>query len=273
MWRVRAAQRRHQSALEELSCVGDRTPNGIENDSFRHRLALLSGDANLLHRADGRGDIQHDRRMALGGEAVCEGVCAEDRRPTPRRSDQRNEVRASEADQAGLRRQPGVGPGDHELPVPDRGDRHPLTLPGALDTPPHCSGRRARPTAAVSVEQHRTVRLVQHADARARVQLAVPVESGQSFERRNPVVRVAAKLRVHQEPTQSLGVVRRELEALEGIGQAAPQVIDLHQSRAFTPVLRHPISRHFRTPRPRAKRRTIRRSVRKPERPPLGGSW
>ena len=108
--------------------------------------------------------------MALGGEAVREGVGAEDRRPTARRGDQRNEVGAGEADQAGLGRQSGVGRGDHELPVPDRGDSHALALAGALDAPSHCACRRAGPTAAVSVEEDRAVRLVQHADARARVQ-------------------------------------------------------------------------------------------------------
>jgi hypothetical protein len=57
------------------------------------------------------------------------------------------------------------------------------------------------------------------------------------------VVGVAAKLRVHQEPGQSVGVLARELQALEGPGQAAPQVIDPHQRRAFAPAVGHQTSR------------------------------
>jgi hypothetical protein len=40
---------------------------------------------------------------------------------------------------------------------------------------------------------------------------------------------VAAELRVDQEPGQSLGVLLDELQALEGDGKTASQVIDPHQ--------------------------------------------
>jgi hypothetical protein len=47
---------------------------------------------------------------------------------------------------------------------------------------------------------------------------------------------MAAKLRVHQEPGQSLGVLAGELQALEGNGKTASQVIDPHQPRALVLV-------------------------------------
>jgi hypothetical protein len=195
---VRAAQRRHQPTGEELSRVGDRTSRVIEDDSFRHRFSLLRGKADLLHRRHGGGYVQDHGLMTLGGEAVRERVGAEDRRPTAGRGHQRNEVGASEADQAGLGCQSGVGRRDQELPVPDRGDGHALARVGALDTPLHSSGRHAGATAAISVEEDCAVRLLQHARARARVQVAVAVESGQNPKRCDPVVGVAAKLGVHQ---------------------------------------------------------------------------
>jgi hypothetical protein len=52
------------------------------------------------------------------------------------------------------------------------------------------------------------------------------------------VVGGAAQLRVDQEPAQSLSVIGREVEAFEGNGKAAPQVIDPHQPRAFAHVPR-----------------------------------
>jgi hypothetical protein len=51
---------------------------------------------------------------------------------------------------------------------------------------------------------------------------------------------MAAKLGLHQQPAQSLGILGPELQALEGNGEAAPQVIDPHQLRARTVVVGHP---------------------------------
>jgi len=104
------------------------------------------------------------------------------------------------------------------LPVPDRGDSHTLALAGALDTPPHRARRRTGPTAAVSVEEDRPVGLVQHTYTRARVQLAVAVEGGQHPQHRDPMIGVAAKLGIQQEPGQALGVLALQLQALEGSG-------------------------------------------------------
>ncbi|HET7516427.1 MAG TPA: hypothetical protein VFN05_01775, partial [Actinomycetes bacterium] len=207
----------------------------IEDDAFRHRCPLLGGDADPLHRAHGRGDVQHYCVMAPGGQAVGEGVGAEHGSPSAGRGDQRDEVGAREADQAGLGRQPGVGRRDQELPVPDRGHRHALTLAGAIDAPAHRLGRRAGSTAAVAIEEDRPVGLVQHPHARSRVQRAVEIEASQYAEGCDPVVGMAAKLRVHQEPAQSLGVLGCELQALEGSGETASQVIDPHQPHV--PVL------------------------------------
>ena len=145
----------------------------------------------------------------------------------------------TEADHAGLGRQSGEGRGDQKLPVPDRGDGHALALAGPLDTPPHRACRRAGPATAIPVEEDRPVRLLQHVHARASVQLAVAVESGQKPERRDPVVGMAAKLRVDQEPAQSLGALRHKMKALEGNREAASQVIDPHQPRAFELVVGH----------------------------------
>jgi len=93
----------------------------------------------------------------------------------------------------------------------------------------------ARATSAVSIEEDRPVGLVQHAHARARVQRAVAIEAGQHPQGCNPVVGMAAKLRVDQECAQSLGVLAGELQVLEGNSETTSQVIDLHQPCA--PVL------------------------------------
>ena len=44
---------------------------------------------------------------------------------------------------------------------------------------------------------------------------------------------MAAKLRVHEEPGQSLRVHRRQLKRLEGDDETAPQAINPHQTSAF----------------------------------------
>jgi hypothetical protein len=49
------------------------------------------------------------------------------------------------------------------------------------------------------------------------------------------MVGVAAKLGIQQEPGQALGILAGELQALEGIGKTASQVIDPHQPRV--PIL------------------------------------
>jgi hypothetical protein len=162
--RQHAAQRideqRQAEALVRGVRAAERRQQTIEDDPLGHRLALLRGAANLLHRDHSRSDVQDDWVMTLGGEAVREGVGAKDRRPTAGRGDQRDEVRAGEPDQAGVGGEPGVGPGDKELPVPDRRDGDALALAGTLDTPVHRPGRHVGPTPAVSVEQDRAVRLV-----------------------------------------------------------------------------------------------------------------
>ena len=53
------------------------------------------------------------------------------------------------------------------------------------------------------------------------------------------MVGVAAKLGIQQEPGQALGVLALQLQALEGSGEAAPQVIDPHQPRAFALPVGH----------------------------------
>jgi hypothetical protein len=239
VWRVRVAQRRQQPALQERRRVGDRPPAAVEDDAFRHRRALLGGDPSLLHRAHGGGNVQDHGRMSPGGQAECDGVGAEDRGAAAGRGDQRDEVGACEADRARLGGEPDVGRGDEELPVPHRGHRHARALAGTVDAPAHRQGRCAGPGTAVTVQQDRAVGLAQHADARARVQRAVAVEPGQHREGRDPVVGVAAELGVDQQPTQPLGVLGREVEALERDGEAAPQVIDPHHPRARTAVVGH----------------------------------
>src|SRR5215212_12243042 len=190
---VRASQRGKQAALEELFWVGGRAPGLIEDDPVRHRRALLRREANLLHRGDSRRHVQDHGWVAVRGEAVGEGVSPEDGRPPARWCEQRNEVCTREADEAGLGRQPRVGPGDQELPVPDRGNSHTLALAGMLDTPPHPARGRARPAPAVSVEEDRAVCLVQHPDPRARIELPVAVEVGQNAHRGDAVIAVAAE--------------------------------------------------------------------------------
>jgi hypothetical protein len=85
------------------------------------------------------------------------------------------------------------------LPVADGGDSHALALAGALD---HTTASRAcwrgRSTAAVTVKKQRATRLAHGAYARARVQLALAVESGQDSERCDTMMGMAAELRIHQ---------------------------------------------------------------------------
>jgi hypothetical protein len=81
--------------------------------------------------------------------------------------------------------------------------------------------RRARPATAVTIEEQGAVCLAEHADPRARVQLALAVESGQDSERGDPVVGVPAKLGVDEESGQPLSIHGSQLKALEGDGKAA----------------------------------------------------
>jgi hypothetical protein len=120
------------------------------------------------------------------------------------------------ADQTGLGRQPRVGRGNQELPVADGGDSHASALAGALDTPPHRASRRAGSTTAVSVEEQRAIRLAEHVDARAGVELVFAVEGGQHPKGGDAVVGVPAKLGVDEEPCESLSILWRQLEAFEG---------------------------------------------------------
>lgn len=113
------------------------------------------------------------------------------------------------------------------------GDGHAPALAGAFDAPPHGACRRAGPTTTVTVEEQRAFRLAHDAHAWPRVQRAVAVEGGQQSERCDAVVRVAAKLRVDEEPRQSVGVHGRELKSLEGDSETAPQIIDPHQAHGF----------------------------------------
>ena len=75
--------------------------------------------------------------MAPGGQPVGERVGAEDRRPAARRGDQRREVGAGEADQAGLGRQPG-----------SRARRPAAASPGPRRPPCPCARGRGRHTTA-----------------------------------------------------------------------------------------------------------------------------
>jgi hypothetical protein len=54
------------------------------------------------------------------------------------------------------------------------------------------------------------------------------IEASQHAEGCDPVVGMAAKLRVDQEPAQPLGVLGSELQALEGSGETTSQVSDPH---------------------------------------------
>ena len=91
----------------------------------------------------------------------------------------------------------------------------------------------------VSVEQERTLRLLEHADGRTRVLLAAAVERREGREHRGTVVGVATKLGVEEKFGESLCVLRRQLEPLEGSGEAAPQIVDPHQPDAVASTLGH----------------------------------
>ena len=223
---VRAAERRQRAAREELLRVGGGQPGGVEDQALGHRLGPRGRDPHLLHRDHRRGDVEDHGRMALGRQPVGERVGAEHRRAAAGRRDQRVEVRAREADQSGLGREPDVGRGDQQLPVPHAGDGHALALARPLDAPLHRLHRRAGPAPAVAVEQQRAVGLAQDAHLRARVQRALGVQAGQQAERGDAVVAVAAQLGVDEQPRQAVRALRVEAEPFEGAGQAAPQVVD-----------------------------------------------
>jgi hypothetical protein len=234
---VRAAQRRHQPTGEKLARVGDRTSGLVQHESFRHRLALLRGEANLLHRGHGRGDVQDHRLMTLGGEAVREGVGAEDRRPAAGRSDHRNEVGAGEADQAGLRHQSGVGAATKSchsrtaataMPLRSRARSIHLCI-ARVGTVAHSRGLRRRGsrrpspvTRARGGEGSACPRGRRWREPRARRLRGRDGREARSRPGARPVP---------QRP-------RGEVKALEGDGKAAPQVIDAHQPRAFAHVHR-----------------------------------